>query len=80
MGTVRIRYTNKISVFEYPGMRKEDAAEKVREHLAVFAYDVTPDSNTRKVKLEDSGKGIGFTPVAVDYSTVIAEWIEKRWR
>ena len=75
MGTVRIRSTVKKSVYEYPGMRKEDAAEKILEHLSLFACDVMPDP-----KVADKNRkldGTGFLVAPLDFSTVIAEWVEN---
>jgi len=77
MGTVRIRYQNKKSVFNYHGMRKQDAMEKVFEHIGVFGHEMALDPTQTHAEQFRAA----ITPQKelrkVDLSTVIAEWIEN---
>lgn len=72
MGTVRIRYTNKKSIFDYSGIRKADVLEKVAEHLALFGQELKPIVGEKQLL-----DGAGFTSTEVPLSTVIAEWVEN---
>lgn len=40
---VRISYTNKKSVFDYPGVARADAVEKAYEHCSIFRNDMVGD-------------------------------------
>ncbi len=74
MGTLRVRYVNKISVFEYDRLRREDAVEKMCEHVALFGYEMIADPQAPKKTLDGGGF---FAPVEVPIAETIFEWIEN---
>lgn len=63
-GMLRIRYTDRKSVFEHRDQRREDADELIVAHLQRFGRE-TIFVNNAPVKRE------------VDPRTVIAEWVEN---
>ena len=77
MGTVRIKYTDKKSVFHYANMRKQDAMEKVFEHISVFGHEMALDPTQTHAEQFRAGFQPQPTLRQVDLSTVIAEWVEN---
>lgn len=71
MGTVRISYNNKKSVFEYGGVRRPDADNVVLSHLTRCRYETV-------TKLGEAAQlgSVREVQQEVDLSTVVATWTD----
>lgn len=72
MGTLRVRYTNKVSRFEYARLRREEVPEAIALHMQLNGVDAVPRAGETQQM-----DGSGYDVVPVDPQTVIFEWVEN---
>lgn len=58
---LRIRYTNKSSVFYHKGIRKRDAADVIKRHLQLWGRETVKENGERITR-------------TVPKDTLVAEW------